>query len=103
MTVDAPRHRVPYHRAGAIALAARIAGFECESEDETTERILPTLTALLQCLREEREDIVAFFGQRAAIEAEIDELVQQVQNLRKGFDDGFLRYETLVLRARPSG
>lgn len=100
LNVDASWERVPYHRAGAVADAARSVGLVVEQTRDLTEEVTPSLSRLSRLLAEQMDEMADRFATRPRIEAEIEELVGQVARLEAALEQGELGFEFVVL-SRP--
>jgi len=91
--------KVPFHRRGAVRAAGEAAGLEVVEEQEITSAVIPTLDRLISLLEASQKQVVSFFGgARAKVNDEISELIHQWEQLRTGFINRDLAYETVVLR-----
>jgi SAM-dependent methyltransferase len=92
---------VPFHRHGKLCAAGVAAGFSIVEYKVMTGDVAPTLDHLIRMLGALRTSTQSFFEDvRPCIGDEIIELLHQWEQLRKGFADGDLAYETVVLRRR---
>ncbi|MFH0945618.1 MAG: class I SAM-dependent methyltransferase [Planctomycetota bacterium] len=92
---------VPFPRQGALRAVGEAAGLELIESQVITSSVTPTLGRLIGLLEESREETVSFFGaERGGVEDEISELISQWKELRRGFANQDLVYETVVLRRK---
>ena len=90
---------MPYHEHSALLRAAGAAGFEVVHDEDVSPWITPTLARLVEALAGRRGEMEGFFSpERPEVESELDELLVQLDLLRRGFAEGHLGYRTTVLR-----
>jgi SAM-dependent methyltransferase len=90
---------VPFHRQGKLGSAGADAGLSIVECKVITGEVAPTLDQLIKMLSESRTSTQSFFEDvRPCVDDEITELLHQWEQLRKGFANGDLAYETVILR-----
>lgn len=90
---------VPLHRRGDLIDAATGLGLIVSEHHDVTSNVFPTYSRLLERLVSKRDEMVHRLSEyRESVRSEVDELIEQLQNLRAGMDGGDLRYQITALQ-----